>query len=169
MAARSPAPQIYEYSREAGPEETLFVVGDGLDGELLVWGSHPQDPKGRKVAVKTQFKTPGYLAFTIPDSVPDGIFVAAVKNKTGWSKPFVINAPEIWWCSPRTVRPGETVRIFGRNLARRPDFQKAVAELVGADGGKHEVGPARVKRQDCAPVAAVIVCHMFIPLLFQAP
>lgn len=42
------APQIYEYSREAGPDETLFLVGTNLTESLLVRGSHPDHPAGGK-------------------------------------------------------------------------------------------------------------------------
>ena len=31
-------PQIFEHSQEAGPDETLFLVGTNLSREVVVWG-----------------------------------------------------------------------------------------------------------------------------------
>jgi hypothetical protein len=129
------APQIYEHSQEAGPDETLFLVGTNLTKDVAVWGHHPDSPGGRAVPVKLQLATSGYLAFTVPDSAYDGPMVVAVKNAAGCSEPVVINAPQPWWCAPSTARPGMPIRIFGRGLACRPDFQKAHVWL-GQPGGE---------------------------------
>ncbi len=119
------SPAIYEYSREAGPDETVFLVGTNLTEKLLVRGSHPDHPEGAPVKVQVQLATPSSLAVTISDKAYDGLMVLSVKNGAGFSAPVVLNAPQPWWCGPDIAEPGDVVRIFGRNLSRRPDFRRA--------------------------------------------
>lgn len=135
------APQVFEHSQEAGPDETLFLVGTNLTDQVLVWGHHPDSPGGRAVPVKVQLATNGYLAFTVPDSAYDGPMVVAVKNAAGTSEPIVINAPQPWWCAPQAAAPGARVRVFGRNLACRPDGGAAVVWLAvaGQNGRRIEL------------------------------
>jgi len=123
------APQIYEHSQEAGPDETLFLVGTNLTQDVFVWGVQPGHPEGGPVRAKVQLATDAYLALTIPDSASDGPMAVAVKNGAGYSAPIAINAPAPWWCAPACAVPGEPVRVFGRNLARRPDFRCAFVYL----------------------------------------
>ncbi len=127
------APQIYEHSREAGPDETLFLVGTNLTDQVLVWGHHPDSPGGRAVPAKVQLATSGYLAFTLADGAYDGPMVVTVKNAIGYAEPVVINAPQPWWCHPSVATPGEAVRIFGRGLSCRPDYRKAYVWLAAPD------------------------------------
>jgi hypothetical protein len=130
------APRIYEHSQEAGPDETLFLVGDGLTREVVAWGGHPDDPGGKAVPVTVQLATNTYLAVTLAGGAFDGPTLLAVKNAAGYSAPVVINAPQPWWCHPAAAVPGGSVRVFGRNLACRPDSRKAHLWLGSADGGK---------------------------------
>jgi hypothetical protein len=128
------APQIYEHSQEAGPDETFFLVGQDLTRELFVWGAKPDDPAGGPVPARIQCATAGYLTATLPDRAVDGPLVVAVKNAAGYAAPIVLNAPQPWWCHPATAEPGRLIRVFGRNLARRPDGQRAFVYL-GRPGG----------------------------------
>lgn len=135
------APQIYEHSREAGPDETLFLVGTNLTREVSVWGTHPDAPTGKAVQAKVQLATDGYLAVTVPDHAFDGPMVLSVKNKAGYSDPIAVNAPQPWWTMQTagwqhasgwlssSVSEGTALRIFGRNLACRPDGRKAYVWL----------------------------------------
>ncbi len=129
-------PEIFEHSQEAGPDETLFLVGRNLSKEVVVWGHSPDHPGGRAVPARVQLASPGYLAVTLPDSAFDGPVAVSVKNAAGVSEPVVVNAPQPWWCSPSTATPGGTVRVFGRNLACRPDFRRAYVWLA-ALGEEH--------------------------------
>jgi hypothetical protein len=140
------APQVYEHSQEAGPDETLFLVGTNLTKDVVAWGHHPDNPGGRAVQAKVQLATEGYLAATLPDSAYDGPVVLSVKNAAGCSEPFVINAPQPWWFlrtagvpkagwygSSASGSQVASLRIFGRNLACRPDGVKAFVWLCGPD------------------------------------
>ena len=128
------APQIYEQSQAAGPDETFIQEGKDQSSDLFVWGGNADDPAGRPVQARIQLSGEDHLAATLSERAVDGPFVVAVKNKAGYSAPIVLNAPQPWWCSPNEVLGGGTVRVFGRNLSRRPDGQRALVYLVGPDG-----------------------------------
>lgn len=129
------APLIYEHSREAGPDETFFLVGENLTKDVTAWGQSAPSATGQEWRPRVLFQTGNYLAATLPENAPDGPFVVWMKNGKGYSKPFVLNRPEPWWC--RFVRAqwtdqegwSGTVEVYGRNLARRPDFIRMFAFL----------------------------------------
>ncbi len=129
LSSTEGAPKIYEHSQEAGPDETLFMVGTHLTGDVFIWGSQPGNPQGGRVQAKAQLVSDSYVAFTVPQGAYDGPMVVAIKNASGYSEPIVINAPQPWWSSPAIVAPGGTARIFGRNLACRPDGGSAFVWL----------------------------------------
>ncbi|MBM4047757.1 MAG: hypothetical protein FJ279_21855, partial [Planctomycetes bacterium] len=125
-AAISPdAPAIYSFTDDAGPDESFLLVGARLKPELVVWGASATSATGQSWTPKVQFCTGESLAATLPERAFDGPFVVWAKNDAGCSKPLVLNAPQPWWCGPDVTAPGETVRVFGRNLARRPDHVAA--------------------------------------------
>lgn len=127
------APEIFEHSQEAGPDETLFLVGTNLTRDVLLWGSHPDDPRGKAIPAKVQLAAPGHLALTLPESACDGPVVLSVKNAAGHAAPVVLNAPQPWWSHPAAPAPGTDLRVFGRSLACRPDARKAHVWLAPAD------------------------------------
>lgn len=139
MPSADNAPVIYEHSQEAGPDETLFLVGTNLTKEVFVWGSRPDRPGGGPVQAEIQLATNTCLSFTVPQAAYDGPMVVAVKNAAGYSSPIVINAPQPWWSSHVVVpskasgsspdSSASSLRIFGRNLACRPDGRKAYVWL----------------------------------------
>ncbi len=133
--ATAGGPLVYEHSGEAGPDETFFLVGENLTGELTAWGQGVDSITGQEYKPRTQFLDKNYLAATIPERAQDGPFLVWIKNTTGWSAPIILNAPAPWWCGPDIAFPGDTVRIFGRNLSRRPDHVAAFVYIV-SDAGK---------------------------------
>ena len=132
MPEAAGAPVIYEHSAEAGPDETFFVVGEKLSTNLVAWGVSDKNTAGQPWQPRAQFLTGGYLAATLPERAHDGPFVVWVKNSAGCSAPMVLNAPQPWWCFPNAAAPNESVRLFGRNLARRPDGVEAFVYLARA-------------------------------------
>jgi len=124
------APVIYSFTEDAGPDESFLLVGERLTSEVAAWGAYPESPGGRELRPKVQFVKDGTLAATWPEHAFDGPFIFWVKNEAGWSEPVVVNAPSPWWCSPDAAAPGSTLRVFGRNLARRPDFARAFVYLA---------------------------------------
>ena len=132
--AAAGTPLVYEHSREVGPDETFLLVGENLTTNVLAWGVSADNPEGQEWPLQVQFLTNGYLAATLPERAQDGIFLVWLKNDAGLSPPIVLNAPQPWWCGPDVAAPGETVRVFGRNLSRRPDFSRAFVFLKPSGG-----------------------------------
>ncbi|MFA6564330.1 MAG: hypothetical protein WCV00_20675 [Verrucomicrobiia bacterium] len=130
MPTAAGVPVIYEHSAEAGPDETFFVVGGKLSTNLVAWGVSASDPAGQPWPARVQFLTGGYLAATLPEKAHDGPFIVWVKNAAGCSAPVVLNAPQPWWCFPNAAAANDTVRVFGRNLARRPDGVEAFVYIA---------------------------------------
>jgi hypothetical protein len=126
------APLVFEHSVEAGPDETFLLVGENLTTNVLAWGLSANHPGGQEWKPQVQFVTNGLLAATLPERAQDGPFLLWVKNDAGWSEPLVLNQPQPWWCGPDLVSGGEQVRVFGRNLARRPDGVSAAVYLCQA-------------------------------------
>ena len=123
------APLIYEHTPEASPDETFFLVGDRLTPELFVWGRTGSGEPGQQ-KVKIQFVHAQGLAATLHEFADDGPFLVWAGNASGWSRPIRLNVPQPWWCGPDVASPGDSVRIFGRNLARQPEYLAAFVYLA---------------------------------------
>jgi hypothetical protein len=123
-------PLIYEHTPEAGPDQTFFLVGDRLTPELFIWGGSDEAASGQEWQAKIHFAHETDLAATIPALAVDGPFLIWAGNPSGWSRPIRLNAPQPWWCGPDVAFAGDAVRIFGRNLARRPDCSAAFVYLA---------------------------------------
>ncbi len=121
------APLIYEHSGEAGPDETLYLVGDGLTDALFAWGVSEKHPGGEEIKLRVQWSTPNQVAVTIPEKAHDGPILIWAKNEAGFSDPIVLNTPQPWWCI--FDDQAKMLRVFGRNLSERPDFTAAHAYL----------------------------------------
>jgi hypothetical protein len=126
-------PQIYQHSGDAGPDQTFFVVGSNLTGEVFVWGRDADNPEGRRWDARTYLENDNYLTVTLPERCLDSLFIVWIKNDAGWSRPFRLNTPQPWWCLPKEPVPGQEIRIFGRDLARRPDRTTAFVYLSKND------------------------------------
>jgi hypothetical protein len=153
MPTAAGAPVIYEHSGEAGPDQTFFLVGEGLTDDVIAWGVSADRPGGQEWKLRVQLVSPSYLAATLPENAHDGPFLVRVRNKAGASAPIVLNAPQPWWCAPDVNETGFSIRVFGRNLARRPDFDRAFVYIcpagkpgvwvktveTGMNSGKYEI------------------------------
>jgi len=130
------APVIYSFSDDAGPDESVTLVGAGLANDVVAWGGHPDAAGGREAKPKVQLldEKNGVLIATLPERAYDGPFLVWVRNAAGWSEPAVLNAPDPWWCAPDATAARPVLRVFGRNLARRPDFARAFVYLAAKDG-----------------------------------
>ena len=128
-------PVISSWTDDAGPDETFLLVGDRLTENVVMWGLSPNREHGAEIRPKIQFCNGRMVAATIPERAYDGPFVVWVENAQGRSQPFVLNRPQLWWCYPRTCTPGGTVRVFGRNIGRRPHFAEVFAYLESESGG----------------------------------
>ncbi|HUU23580.1 MAG TPA: hypothetical protein VM389_13695, partial [Phycisphaerae bacterium] len=145
------APKVFEYNRDAGPDQTFFLVGEDLTENVVAWGMSDSSPKGQEWKPQVQFCNGQYMAVTLPQAAYDGVFVLWVGSDRGWSEPFVLNSPQAWWAHPDKAAAGQEITIYGRNLARRPDFDRSFvyAARQGSDEGEWlkvvECGKYRVK------------------------
>lgn len=126
-------PLIYNATLEAGPDESFFMIGEGFTNEFFAWGASADRAEGQEIKLRVQSATDRTVIATLPERAYDGPVVVWAKNKAGYSEPIVLNAPQPWWCSPEVVAPGGRIRIFGRNLACRPDFHRAMVYLHRAN------------------------------------
>lgn len=134
-------PRISACSGEAGPDESFLLVGEGLTGQLSAWGLHPESSAGRELALKVQMARENLVIGTLPERAYDGPVLVWAQNKDGFSAPVVLNRPQPWWCWPERTAPAACVRVFGRNLAVRPDFGRGLACLLTSDGRQPAAGP----------------------------
>jgi hypothetical protein len=132
-APSATAPAIYEHTAEAGPDQTFLMVGHRLTGELFVWGSSAAGAPGQQWPAKVQIAHEHLVAATLVEAAADGPFLVWAGNASGWSKPIRLNVPQPWWCGPDVASPGGAVRIFGRNLGRRPEYTAAFVYLALPD------------------------------------
>lgn len=142
-------PLISAWTDDAGPDETFLIIGQDLTENVVMWGLSPTAEFGAEIRPKIHFCTGQMVAATIPERSYDGPYVVWVENEHGRSQPFVLNAPQAWWCHPKRVSPGGELRVFGRNLARRPHFAEAFLWL------EPETGPGRWVRAQAAGKYAV--------------
>jgi len=123
------APLVYSHTDDVGPDQSFLLVGEGFaaakDDAVVAFGASPDAPEGRDLKLKVQFVTGGVLAATIPERAFDGPFLVWAKNAAGFSQPVVLNVPDPWWYATNDTPQRREVRVFGRNLARRPDFARA--------------------------------------------
>jgi hypothetical protein len=146
------APVIYSYLPEAGPGETVYLHGSALaaDGKArLVLLGQGIGTSGSGYDAEVKSAAPDGLLATIPEGIPDGLFLAWPVRGDVTGLPVRINAPELWWLSPAAAQSGHEVWLFGRNLARRPGLRLAYVWATGASGGRWiqviETGAYRVK------------------------
>ncbi len=129
-AVAEEAPRVYEHSDDAGPDQSFFIVGEGLTPRVFVWGRSAASAEGQAWEVKTPLAEANYVTATLPERACDAVFLAWFGNDAGWSRPLRLNVPQPWWYWPREPAAGSKLRIFGRDLARRPDRTTAFLYLA---------------------------------------
>ena len=135
--ATSPeAPMFFEHTQEAGPDETFLATGQGLGEQLVAWGASDSTAEGEEFLPRVCFANGQYVSATIPQRQYDGVFLVWARNGNGYSKPIVLNAAAAWWLMSDKAAPGDEISIFGRNLARRPDFDRAYVYAQGPGQGQ---------------------------------
>jgi len=68
--------------------------------------------------------------------------VCWVKNRDGFSHPWLVRSAQPWWVYPEKVQPGERIRVFGRNIDAKLVALKAspggeVRVLADVTPGRH--------------------------------
>ena len=137
--------QVYSHTTSAGPDDSFFLAGAGLGTGLGLWGPGP-DGAGRRENVTVQVSAPDHVIATIPEGIPDGLFVGVVGDPARPDAWFRLNAPQPWWTTPDRASPGETVDLLGDELAERPDRARAWVYVTRPGGHGDWVTPLAVSR-----------------------
>lgn len=115
------SPVIFEHSDDAGPDQAFFVTGERLGGEIFAWGRSAGRTEGGSITARFLAGAPDWLTANLDITAYGGPFLIWVRNEAGWSRPIRLNVPQPWWCWPALPNPGGVLRVFGRDLAVRPD------------------------------------------------
>jgi polygalacturonase len=111
------APQIAEWTKTAGKDESVILSGYNLrhsDFEIY-------SDEGINQA-NVQYRDNEKAIITINKSFKKwSQFLIWPKDVQGYGKPVAVNKTEIWWVGPEISRIGENVSIYGRNLTNNND------------------------------------------------
>jgi hypothetical protein len=135
------APQIAEWTRTAGPDESIVLTGEtltsftglsaGKDTRFVTQGRDgvPHEAQilrldGQKAAVTLPVKLPAW-----------SFYFLWAKNQNGFSRPIAINRADAWWVGPKDVARGSTVSVHGRNLAHDNGTAQSWVYIEPATGG----------------------------------
>lgn len=152
QAEKAAAPAIAYATEGVDDGGTFVLTGDGFTADAQVWLYRPakddaaklKQAFGQAAALPAQPPTDAVQAELIgkpeahllaagqigyPNLSPSDAVVPTivwVKTAAGYSKPYMLNRPDIYFVSAAAALPGERVRAFGRNLETK-------FEVAGAD------------------------------------
>ncbi|WP_141937901.1 glycosyl hydrolase family 28-related protein [Bradyrhizobium sp. UNPA324] len=115
-------------SDPVSPDETVLVVGDGLERIERVFIERMSDSPDvisksvQSSEVKTEQVSSASLKFTIPKDFSPGVYRFNLRSNDNTTQ--YLNAPSIYWMQGnggRVSSPGGWLRIFGRNIGRTSD------------------------------------------------
>ncbi|MBM4043023.1 MAG: hypothetical protein FJ290_31425, partial [Planctomycetes bacterium] len=122
-------------SGEGFDEKTVFrmwvpeaVCERGGEKRLYAsWGqppAPPREPPGKAFELKVHLVRPRYAALEMPEKLRGhrGAFrspyfaVLWAGSREGWGMPYALNRARLFFAHPAEATPGQTIRLFGRNL-----------------------------------------------------
>lgn len=151
-------PLVFWASEPALPNETVLLQGHDLEGATVELSrlpdGEPQDavlprtppppvsplaPAAVAESVKEWAaaevlqSSPQSLKFVVPPQDDPGVYVVRVKREGKTSRPFLLNAPQVWWLQGDRgpeASPGGWLRIFGTSLLLQPLKLRGVRPTV---------------------------------------
>jgi len=116
-------PQFAEWTRIADPGNVIAATGVafstfsgsdlGKDAQILV--SDGGAPAPAEIIRLTSDK----VAFVIPQQFArDMMYLVWPRNGSGIGRPVAVNGTEARWAGPNICSPGDTISVYGKNLAR---------------------------------------------------
>jgi len=123
------------------PDETFVLTGERLaereGGETTVWLLNPCLPAAEARRCRVFSTSPRVLMAAVPPDVPFGMYLVWVQNAAGAGAPIPLNRAAPGWIGPLGPRvlPGETKRVFGKNLSRDHGTKESHVYLQPAAGG----------------------------------
>jgi hypothetical protein len=120
--AAANAPQFAEWTRTAGPDETIVATGfkfsnftgaqEGSDSRFVLYGNN------RRTDAMIQRLDGDKAILTMDDALNTwSMYLLWPRNENGYGFPVAINKTEAWWVGPNKVAKGSTTSVYGRNLA----------------------------------------------------
>lgn len=139
-------PAVFWFNDPVGPDDTVVVTGDALDQVTGATVSRLQDAESgagstAAKAVDILQSNSQSLKFVIPKDFAAGLYHFTLRSPDGTFSAN-LNLPTIYWTQGNlgeAASPGEWLRIFGRNIVRRPDRARLV---LTPDGGGTPIKPA---------------------------
>ncbi len=116
----SNAPDFGEWTRIAGPDETIAITGDDFHHDTIfkVYGENSGG------SVQSTVSDPilsgdNRALVTLPAGLPgDSMYVVWAENGTDVSNAVAVNRTETWWIGPNMPHAGQEIAIFGQNLTK---------------------------------------------------
>lgn len=119
-------PTIAEYTRTAGPGDSLVLTGDLLtthsgadlakDTAFLTYGQSANSlniDSSTIPAIETDKAT-----ITLDNALPAGsAYFLWPRNSNGYGRPVIVNKAEAWWVGPDQATRGQTISLYGKNLS----------------------------------------------------
>jgi hypothetical protein len=139
VAAAGELPTVFWFNDPVGPDDTVLVTGADLDSVTAATiGRLPDeassaDPEAAK-AVAIMQASPQSLKFVVPKEFAPGIYRFTLSSPKGVVSGD-LNRPTIYWIQGslgQAAAPGEWVRVFGRNIVRRPERARLMLVSDGA-------------------------------------
>lgn len=133
--------QVYLYRPSKDDAANVKATGGGAP--VFVLGQPPQSAVKATVIGKPEshMLAVGQIGYPNQEqhygAVPTYVWV---RTSAGWSKPYLLNKPELYFASSATALPGEKFRLFGRNLSTKfeiagPDYDYPI-KLTNRKTGK---------------------------------
>lgn len=138
--AAATAPACAEWTRTAGPDESVLVTGNRLS--KFTGTSRGKDTRFVLYDGTTTYKEAsvqrldsGKAVITLPQATGKwGMYLVWPGNGDGYGRPIAINQTDAWWVGPDKATRGALVSVFGRNLAHNNDTLTSYVFIKPAAG-----------------------------------
>ncbi len=131
-------PRISAWTKTAGADETILLVGDHLGAGTLMLSDGTETFALSPIDNGTvTFRNDTRMMAVVPAHArPGTLWLWLEDHGSRISETITVNAPEPWWVQPDQIDIGETTRVFGRNLDsnRGPQTARVRVRLVGPGG-----------------------------------
>lgn len=145
--AASASPKIFWASDPVGPDETVQIIGDGLEEIDSVRVRRLRDnqtagPAPEWLSAERLQQSGQALKFVIPSTIGAGIYQYELITDQGETVQGDLNTPSVYWAqgdAGGSASRGGWIRLLGRNIARA---ESARLTLIGSAGqGTHQLNP----------------------------
>lgn len=129
------APAIAEWTRIAQPDSILALTGARLSARFQVFG---QGSTAKFLGPASVKRLDGLkAALLLPAELPaDSEYLIWPVNSAGAGCPVAVNATDAWWIGPNVATRGDTVSMYGRNLAQQQKTSLTSHIYLQKDGAK---------------------------------